>query len=87
MTAPRYGAKTLWRPVSSAAASSPDRLWPGQVFKGTAKARRDVVSSVRQDQSQGERGTAAHRQKRTSCKSALTGDEIDVFQEVQRMKH
>ena len=45
MTVPRYGAKTLWRPVSSAAATSPDRLWPGQVFKGAAKARRNVSSS------------------------------------------
>ena len=92
MTAPRYGAKTLWRPVSMSAATSPaaDRLWPGQVFKGTAKAiaaRRNVVSLFRQARNKGERGTAAHRRKRTSCKSALTGNEIYVFQEVQRQKH
>ena len=61
MTVPRYGAKTLWRPVSSSAAIGPDSLGPGLVFKGTAKARRNVVSLVRQNQNQGERGIAAHR--------------------------
>ena len=33
----------------------------GRYLKALQKARRDVVSSVRQDQNQGERGTAAHR--------------------------